>query len=213
MPVVEAVVFDFGGVVITPITRTIGRLADTLGCPAADLLAVLMGPAFESTDHPWHRYERGEIAQADLQPLVTPYAEAAGVRLAGNEYDRLLAPGQYEVNRAVLDTVARLRGEGVLTALLTNSVREFRPTLEQICPRGLFDAYIDSSEVGVRKPEPEIFELTLRALGVAPATAVFLDDFEGNIRGAEAAGLRTIWVRDVAEALAELGRLVAAGGP
>jgi epoxide hydrolase-like predicted phosphatase len=213
MPAVEAVVFDFGGVVITPITRTIGRLADTLGCPAADLVAVLMGPAFESTDHPWHRYERGEITQADLQPLVAPYAEAAGLGLAGDEYDRLLAPGQYEVNQVVLETVAHLRERGVLTALLTNSVREFRPTLEQICPPVLFDAYIDSSEVGVRKPEPEIFALTLRSLGVTPEAAVFLDDFEGNIRGAESAGLRTIWVRDVADALAELDRLVGAGTP
>jgi epoxide hydrolase-like predicted phosphatase len=195
-------------VIITPITRTIGLLAESLGCTQERLVAVLLGPSDRSTDHPWHRMERGEIARDDLQALVQPMGAEAGLELRGDEYDRLLEPGQFEVNHAVLRRIESLQTAGVRTGLLTNGMREFRPTLEEICPPVLFDAYIDSSEVGCRKPDREIFELTIEALEVDPDEAVLLDDFEGNLRGARAVGLHTILVRDPNVALDELDELL-----
>ena len=116
----------------------------------------------------------------------------------------------YEVNHFVLEKIDELRGRGYKTALLSNSIREFRPKLEEDVPPRLFDAYIDSSHVGMRKPEPEIFHLTLRELGLDnPSDAVFLDDFAGNLAGATAVGLRTIHVRNPREALVELEDLLA----
>lgn len=207
---VSAVIFDFGGVIITPITRQIGMIADDLGCSAADLHHVMMGPQFESGDHPWHRLERGEIPMEVLQDLLMPYAEAAGMSFRGNEVEKILAPGMYEVNTFVLEKIAELRGRGYKTALLSNSIREFRPKLEEDVPPRLFDAYIDSSHVGMRKPEPEIFHHTLGALGLDDASdAVFLDDFAGNLAGATAVGLRTIHVKNPREALDELEALLA----
>lgn len=204
-PEISAVIFDFGGVIITPITRQLGMIAEGLGRTMAEVHHVMMGPQFESGDHPWHRLERGEIEVADLQGLLEPVAAAAGMTFRGDEVEKILAPGMYEVNHFVLDKIDELRGRGYKTALLSNSIREFRPKLEEDVPPRLFDAYIDSSHVGMRKPEPEIFHRTLRDLGlVDPSHAVFLDDFAGNLAGAQAIGLRTIHVKDPREALDEL---------
>lgn len=206
---ISAVIFDFGGVIITPITRQIGMIAEGLGCSTADLHHVMMGPQFESGDHPWHRLERGEIVMEVLQGMLEPIAAAAGMTFNGDEVEKILAPGMYEVNHFVLDKIAELRDRGYKTALLSNSIREFRPKLEQDVPPRLFDAYIDSSHVGMRKPEPEIFHHTLDALALDdPARAVFLDDFAGNLAGATAIGLRTIHVKDPREALNELEALL-----
>lgn len=207
---VSAVIFDFGGVIITPITRQIGMIAEGLGRTTAEVHHVMMGPQFESGDHPWHRLERGEIGMEVLQDLLMPIAAEAGMTFRGDEVEKILAPGMYEVNHFVLEKIDELRGRGYKTALLSNSIREFRPKLEEDVPPRLFDAYIDSSHVGMRKPEPEIFHLTLRELGLdTPSDAVFLDDFAGNLAGATAVGLRTIHVRNPREALVELEDLLA----
>lgn len=206
---ISAVIFDFGGVIITPITRQIGMIAEGLGRTTAEVHHVMMGPQFESGDHPWHRLERGEIAMEVLQGMLEPIAAAAGMTFRGDEVEKILAPGMYEVNTFVLEKIAELRGRGYKTALLSNSIREFRPKLEEDVPPHLFDAYIDSSHVGMRKPEPEIFHHTMRALSLDdPSRAVFLDDFAGNLAGAQAVGLRTIHVKNPREALDELEALL-----
>ncbi len=206
---ISAVIFDFGGVIITPITRQIGMIAEGLGRTTAEVHHVMMGPQFESGDHPWHRLERGEIAMEVLQGMLEPIAAAAGMTFRGDEVEKILAPGMYEVNTIVLEKIAELRGRGYKTALLSNSIREFRPKLEEDVPPHLFDAYIDSSHVGMRKPEPEIFHHTMRALSLDdPSRAVFLDDFAGNLAGAQAVGLRTIHVKNPREALDELEGLL-----
>lgn len=180
-------------------------IAEGLGCSTADLHHVMMGPQFESGDHPWHRLERGEIGMEVLQELLEPIAAAAGMNFRGDEVEKILAPGMYEVNHFVLEKIGELRGRGYKTALLSNSIREFRPKLEEDVPPRLFDAYIDSSHVGMRKPEPEIFHRTLRELALDdPSHAIFLDDFAGNLAGAQAVGLRTIHVKNPHDALEEL---------
>ena len=202
---IEAVVFDFGGVIITPITRTISTVAADLGIDDETFLTLIMGPFHESTDHPWHRVERGELEQDDLQAHVEVLATEQGLDLRGDELDRIMDEDAYEIRTEILDRVARLRDEGYKTGLLTNSTAAFRPTLEEIVPRELFDVYIDSSEVGMRKPEPRIFAYLLEALGnPAPAAVLYLDDFPGNLAGAIAAGLSTIHVTSTAQALRDL---------
>jgi putative hydrolase of the HAD superfamily len=89
-------------------------------------------------------------------------------------------------------------------ALLTNSFKEFRSHLEKHVDFGVFDVVVDSSEVGCRKPESEIYALTTARVGVEPAEIVYLDDFAANLVGAAAAGWRTIHVTDVDEAMRRL---------
>lgn len=201
---ISAVVFDFGGVLITPITETITEIAGWHDVPMVTMLDVLMGPRDASTsDHPWHRAERGEIPTATFQTDIAPYAAAAGLTLRGDEYERLLA-GVYDVHDEVIARVHQLREEGYRTAMLTNCFREFRPQLERDIDVTAFDVVIDSSEVGHRKPEPEVYDVTTERLGVDPSAVLYLDDFEANLVGARAAGWRTIHVTGRASILDDI---------
>jgi epoxide hydrolase-like predicted phosphatase len=203
----RAAVFDFGGVIITPITTGVGRLAARHGTDPAVLLEVLLGPR-ASGDHPWHRAERGEIAVSSIQPMLEPYAEAVGIRLDGDEID-VLMEGGYAYNTAVLDRLVSLRAAGVATALLTNTFAEFRPTLERELDLSLFDVVIESYAVEARKPEPAIYHATAAALGVDHAQIAYLDDFDQNLAPAADLGWQTIHVTDPLAALDELERWLA----
>ena len=114
------------------------------------------------------------------------------------------------VERSVVDCVRRLRADGVRTALVTNNAAEFREGWRKSIPVDeLFDVVVDSSEEGVRKPDPRIFERTLERLGVEAARAVFLDDYAGNVDAAQALGIRGVLVgSDPSLAVAEVDRLI-----
>jgi putative hydrolase of the HAD superfamily len=118
------------------------------------------------------------------------------------------------IRHSVVERAHRLRhDEGVRTALLTNNVAEFRDFWRPLLPLDdLFDVVIDSSEVGMRKPDPRIFALVLEHLGgVAADRTVFLDDYEGNVVAARALGWQGIVVdSDPGPALLELDRVLAA---
>ena len=203
-PRYAAVVFDFGGVLISPITDRISEVAERHHVSMEELLHVLMGPPAVSTDdHPWHRAERGEIAVEGFQQLVEPWATELGIELTGDEFDIIL-DGVFRVHDDVVRRIVELRSEGVTTALLTNSFKEFRAHIESHVDFRIFDLVIDSSEVGHRKPEPEIYELTTKRLGVAPHQILYLDDFMANVIGAREAGWDAIHVTGPEQALAAL---------
>lgn len=210
---INAVVFDFGGVVITPITNQLTRLAGRAGVSMETMLEVVMGPRHVSGDHPWHRAERGELPTAEIQALLAPFAAALGVRLAGDEIDDILTGQGFTVNEAVVERIARLRGDGIAVALLTNSFVEARHIIEAVMDFDLFSDVIDSSLVGCRKPEPRIYELTTARLGVDATSIVYLDDFFDNLAPARAHGWATIHVVDPSAALAELDGLMAETAP
>ncbi|MGI9031508.1 MAG: HAD family hydrolase [Ilumatobacteraceae bacterium] len=207
---VQAVVFDFGGVLITPITTGITAIAERHGAEPRAMVEVLIGPE-KTFDHLWHRAERGQLAVAEIQAALGEYATIAGIVLAGDEIDVLLVPS-YSFNDAVVERVRTLRAEGIRTGLLTNTFAEFRPTLERDLDLSLFDAVVESYAVGARKPEPAIYEAMATALGVDHDEIVFLDDFAQNLAPARALGWRTIHVTDIDQALAELDQIIA-GSP
>jgi putative hydrolase of the HAD superfamily len=101
-----------------------------------------------------------------------------------------------DVRADMVERTRRLRVEGYRTALITNNVAEFREYWRAMLPLDeLFDVVIDSSEVGMRKPDPRIFELALTQLGgIDPTRSVFLDDYPGNITAAEALGMHGVLV-------------------
>ena len=208
-PALRAVVFDFGGVLITPITRTFSRLADSLGIDGPTMREIFMGPLDRTTDHPWQLAEQGRLPVAEIQGRLTPYAEAHGVTLAGDEMSQLLETEHFEVVDEMVDAVHRSRAVGHRTALLTNTFVEFRPTLERVLDLAMFDVVVESSAIGARKPDVEAYTATIDALAIDEAPeAVFLDDFEPNLAAARTVGLRTIHVTDPGRAIAELDLLL-----
>jgi putative hydrolase of the HAD superfamily len=206
-PPIDAVLFDFSGVLTTSPWPAISASAQ------GDL-ELLVGPYHEDTDHPWHRLERGEITLDEWLTAVQAAAAAAGTELDLTPLQSLLST--LAVHDDVVDHVAALRADGYRTALVTNNVREGSATWRgMIAVDELFDVVIDSSAVGMRKPNPAIFTHTLDLLGgIAPQRAVFLDDVEGNLAGARRAGLHTILVDDPpAPALVELDLLLGRAEP
>lgn len=204
----RAVVFDFGGVLISPITEKIAVLADQRGTTMHELLTVLMGPKASTPDHPWHRCERGEIAVADIQSHLGPFADAAGIELRGDEIEVLLDPS-YTVVDEMIERVRVLRERGLRTGLLTNTFAEFRPKMQEDIPFPLFDAVIESFAVRARKPERAIYEATAVQLGVGHDAIVYLDDFDQNLDPAIELGWTVIHVTSPAQALAALDALFA----
>ena len=204
----EAVVFDFGGVLITSISNQLGTIAATHGVDTAVMHEVILGPRDSGPDHPWHRAERGEIPVADIQGLLAPWAEPRGVALRGDEMERLMAPGGYTVVDEMLVRVAQLRAEGYLTGLLTNTFAEFQPTMQRDIDFDLFDLVVESFAVGSRKPERAIYEITQTGLGVDHDAIVYLDDFEQNLIEPLTLGWTTIRVGDHSEALVQLDGLL-----
>jgi epoxide hydrolase-like predicted phosphatase len=203
---VRAVVFDFGGVIITPITKGITELAERNGVDPRTMLELLIGPD-ETGDHPWHQAERGELTVAEIQAGLATYATEAGIELSGDEIEVLLVPA-YSINEPVVARIKSLRAEGIKTGLLTNTFAEFRSTMERDLDLDLFDVVIESFAVGSRKPERDIYDAMAAGLGVDHEEIVYLDDFHQNLGPADDLGWRTIHVTDVTTALAELDHLV-----
>jgi putative hydrolase of the HAD superfamily len=206
---IDAVLFDFGGVLIGSPFAAIGAVGEAGGHDAAEVLEAMMGDYATDTDHPWHRLERGEIGVAEYGEFVRRQLAERGMELDFSALARLYR--DLGIHHDVVDAARRLRARGYRTALVTNNVREFGDSWRALVPLDeLFDVVVDSSEVGMRKPNPAIYHHALELLGgVAPERAVFLDDAPGNVAGARAAGLHAILVEDPAAALAELDALLA----
>ncbi len=199
---ITAVLFDLTGVLTT-------SPWPHLTAAAGGDVELLVGAYHEDGDHPWHRLERGEIGFGEWFEGVSALAADAGVQLDLSPMAALR--DEMVVFPQVVDCVAELRRAGFKTALVTNNVREGSKMWRSLLAvDDLFDVVIDSSEVGVRKPNRAIFDLALQQLGVTdPAAAVFLDDLESNVVAARSIGMHAILVGDPPDAaLAELGGLL-----
>jgi len=104
----------------------------------------------------------------------------------------------------MIDAARAVRAAGYRTAILTNNVREWGSWRTRWDADNLVDVVVDSSQVGLRKPNPAIFELTVEQLGSPMERTLFLDDFPWNIAGADAVGLQTMHVTDPVAAAAAL---------
>jgi putative hydrolase of the HAD superfamily len=114
--------------------------------------------------------------------------------------------GYIEPDEAMVEAVKRARGAGVRTGLLSNSMGAGR--YDRSAFPELFDGVVISGEVGLHKPQPEIFELACERVGLAPADCVFVDDLRENCEGAEAIGMTAVLHRGADSTLPELEKLL-----
>ena len=201
---ISTVIFDFAGVMTSSPWAAIAEAGQ-------GSLELLIGDYATDTDHPWHQVERGEMTITDWAAAVSRMGEEQGVVVDFAPLAGLM--GEMQLRQPFVERVRSLRSGGYKVALLTNNVREGSATWRALLPVDeLFDVVVDSSEVGMRKPNPAIYLHTLELLEVDdPASAVFLDDAPGNVEGARRAGLWGILVDDTDDALVELGQLLDAG--
>jgi putative hydrolase of the HAD superfamily len=202
MPI-RAVIFDFGGVILTSPFEAFARYEEQAGLPAGFLRQL---NSADPDSNAWARLERSEVDVAGFAALYEAEARAAGHELDGRAVLACLA-GQ--IRPEMVEALRRCH-ERLKTALLTNNfvVGDAGSDGHAVAEFGHFDVIIESSKVGLRKPDAAIYRLVCDELGVAPAEAVFLDDLGVNLKPARAMGMATIKVADPGEALAELERLV-----
>jgi len=210
---IRAVLFDFGGVFTDSPFHAVNDYGVELGVGAARVTEIVFGSYENDGDHPWHRLERGEITLEHARELILELGRAQGHAI--DIYDlfgRMAAnSGGAGSRTALVERTRRLKAEGYPTGLITNNVVEFGEGWRGLVPVDeLFDFVVDSSAVGVRKPDPRIFELALAQLGDPPREqVVFLDDYQANVDAARALGLQGITVGpDLAAVIAELDALL-----
>lgn len=212
---IRAVVFDFGGVFIDSPFAALAAAAVQRGFSPEELALAVFGDYATDTDHPWHRLERGEVTVIDARAeIMASHSLPDGSPLDPFELLTALAGGG--VREEMVEFCRSLRRRGLRTGLLTNNAKEFEEFWRPLLPLDeLFDDVVDSSEVGLRKPNPAIYRLALERLGVAPEEAAFVDDAPGNVAGAEAVGIASVLVgherSEVPAAITELEDLISVG--
>ena len=209
-PRIDAVLFDFGGVFTESPFEAAKTFAVAAGVDPTLMLDTVFGPYDHDSDHPWHRLERGEMPLGEAREEILELGRGRGFEA---DLFRVLAAlsGSSGPRSEFLARARMLKARGIPSAVVTNNVMEFRDAWRAMVPVDeLFDVVVDSSEVGFRKPDPRIFLRALELLGgVAPDNALFLDDYEGNVRAARALGVHGIVVApDPTEALARFDELL-----
>ena len=192
----HGLIVDYGGVLTTDVFASFRAFCDAEGLPpdtvrdrfrsdpeARDLLAGL---------------ETGELDAAEFEPRLAALLEVESERLIARLF------GGMAPDEAMLGGVRTLRAGGTPTALLSNSWGDAL-AYDRALLAELFDAWVISSEVGLRKPDPAVYELAAERLGVPPHACVFVDDLPGNLKPARALGMATVLHRgDAAATLAEI---------
>jgi epoxide hydrolase-like predicted phosphatase len=192
---------DFGGVLTTSIWECFDEFCRAEGLPEGTVRGLFRDDPEALGD--LRRLEKGEATEEE-------FAASFGPRLGLDDTDGLIGRmfAGLGPEEAMIEAVRELRGEGVRTGLISNSwgTGIYEPQLLS----DLFDAVVISGDVGLHKPQPEIYGLGAERLGVPPADCVFVDDLRENVAGAEAVGMTAILHRDPQETIAELRRLFGA---
>jgi len=207
----DAVIFDLGGVIM----KNGGPRDFTRRYPDHDpavIAEIVMGPHHLDTDHPWHRVERGEITLAECRALTKQRLDDAGI-VASVPAEKPATSGgpafTFQLNDDMVAFIHDLKNAGYPIAILTNNVKEFREWWWPLMDfESTFDAIVDSHEVRMRKPNPEIYHHTMNRIGATPSRTVFLDDLHANVEAANALGMHGVLVEeDSASAIARARQL------
>ena len=200
---IRAVLWDLGGVLFRGPFEAFARYEREHGLPDGFIRRL-------NTTNPdanaWARLERNEVTREEFCRLFEAEARDAGGVVDGTAVLDLL---RGELVPEMVEAVRACRTHGLRTGCITNNFvpRDERPDDVQLDP-DLFDVVVESSKVGIRKPDPAIYELACDQLGVAPSECVFLDDLGVNLKPARAMGMTTIKVVDHAAALTELASVL-----
>ena len=202
---IKGVISDFGGVLTTPLIQSFMAFQDETGISGETLGHAMQRIAETDGEHPLYELERGRISEADfLDRMADELEPGLGHRPEMHRFSEIYFEA-LEPNQPMIDLMREMRDGGMRMALLTNNVREWEPLWRSMLPVDeIFELVVDSAFVGCRKPEREIYELTLEQLGMRAESCLFVDDVEVNVEGARAVGLNAVHFRGNAQAIAEI---------
>jgi putative hydrolase of the HAD superfamily len=208
---IRAVICDFGGVLTSPLLNAFAAFQDDTGVSLEQLgRAMEIGSGHLDGAHPLFELECGRISEERFLDLLREgLQEELGHRPAlhrfGERYMDALDP-----NTEMIELMAELRDRGLRMAMLTNNVREWEPLWRAKLPVDeIFETVVDSAFVGMRKPDPAIYELTLSRLeGIEAEECLFIDDTEVNCDAARELGIVPVHFRENEQAIPEIRSLV-----
>lgn len=212
---IGAVVFDWGGVLAGEPAASMARAEERMGLPAGTFPGLLGIEPYE-TDHEnlWHRRELGGSSVREwAEWFVARVAAAGGPVLDPAEMVEMerKSVGSLAPNSIMLDLARDLRLRGYRLAVCSNNLLETAEQCRTALPNGLFDHVVVSCDVGLRKPDKQMYLHVNDLLAVEPQATVLLDDFPSNIAGARAVGWHGVLVGpDLASARSELEALLEA---
>ena len=199
---IEAVVSDFGGVLTSPLLDSFVAFQDATGISPEHLGQAMMAVAGKLGVNPLVELETGRMAEADFlgqlgQQLTAQLGRPVEMHGFGEAYFSHLEP-----NPEMIDYMRGLRERGLRLAICTNNVREWESRWRSMLPVDeIFELVVDSAFVGSRKPEPEIYRVTLERLGVAADRTLFVDDVQINRDAAREAGMQAVHFRETEQAI------------
>ena len=205
MSEIRGVISDFGGVLTNPLAEGFAAMRRSSDISPEALGNAMVRLAEEDGAHPLCELETGRLTEHDfLERLGAAVSEDLGrpVELHGfgEAYFAELRP-----NEPMIERMRELRARGYRMALLTNNVREWQPLWRTMLPVDeIFQVLVDSGFVGMRKPDAEIYELTLERLGLPSGACLFVDDTEVNCDAARELGMTTVHFRETEQALGEI---------
>ncbi|MDR3510281.1 MAG: HAD-IA family hydrolase [Caulobacteraceae bacterium] len=207
---IEAVIWDFGGVFTTSPFEAFNRYEAQRGLPL-DLIRTIN--ATNPHENAWALFERSEIDAAGFDARFAEEARALGHALRGAEVLPLLSG---DVRPRMIEALAACKAR-FKVGCITNNVQgaghgagmaSTTAKAAQVAEiMGMFDSVIESSKIGLRKPDPRIYQMMCELLDVEPAACVYLDDLGINCKPAAQLGMTAIKVQSEAQALADLARV------
>ena len=205
MSEIKAIVSDFGGVLTTPLIQSFMAFQDQTGI-STEVLGKGMQAATEANgDNPLFEMERGEITEVAFLELLTEHLEPLlGHRPEMHRFKEIYFEA-LEPNPPMIELMRELKAAGYRMAMLTNNVREWEPLWRSMLPVDeIFEDVVDSGFVGCRKPESEIYRLTLERVAEPAESCLFVDDVLVNVEGARRAGLHAVHFQDNEQAIPEI---------
>lgn len=204
---IRAVISDFGGVLTTPLINSFLALQDQIGISVEAFGGAMQTILDRDGSHPLFEMEKGLISEEHFLGLLADALEPElGHRPELHRFREIFFEA-LEVNEPMLELMRELKSHGYRMAMLTNNVKEWEALWRPITPVDeIFEFVVDSAYVGTRKPEREIYELTVKRLGngFAAEHCLFIDDVEANCEGARACGLQAVHYREPAQAIADI---------
>jgi putative hydrolase of the HAD superfamily len=196
---VRALLVDFGGVLTTNVWKSFSAF-----CRAEGLEEGRVKQLFRSDERALALLRELEVGGIDEDSFAERFAPLLGIERHEGLVDRLFAG--MEPDEPMIEAVRRARAAGLRTGLVSNSWGRGRYDRDSF-PE-LFDAVVISGEVGLHKPQPQIFALAAERVGLDPSECVFVDDLRENCEGAEAVGMTAVLHRDTNDTLARLEQLL-----
>ena len=206
---IEAILWDFGGVITSSPFEAFSAYEQRNGLPKDFIRGI---NATNPDTNAWAQFESNQIDADTFDRLFAEEALAAGHSVAGKEVLALLSGSIRPRMVAVLNACKRHYKIGCITNNVKSGagpgMARSSEKANQIAEiMALFDHVVESSELGIRKPDPRIYQIACEALGVAPENCVFLDDLGINLKPAKAQGMATIKVLNESQACDDLQKL------